>query len=288
VDGGSPFAYVSAVAPAQFQVDVVTNRPLTGGYFVLELASAHGNPVAEAAPGQFVMLRGEWGRDLLNGRAFSVLQPIDSRTFTVLLKVFGRGTALLQQTAPGDRLTVTGPLGRGFPAPTRERTQLLVAGGVGIPPLHLQARAAAATGFADRVEMFYGGRSAADLVLLDELERWGIKTVLTTEDGSSSRPSGADLRVEQGRVTGPLQARLERAAASGEAVEILSCGPTPMLRAVRSIGLAQGVPTYLCLEEQMACGFGVCLGCAVPVYGAKPYKYCCTDGPVFEANEVRW
>jgi dihydroorotate dehydrogenase electron transfer subunit len=288
VDVRSPFAYVSAVAPAQFQVDVVTNRPLTGGYFVLELASARANPVAEATPGQFVMLRGEWGRDLLNGRAFSVLQSIDSRMFSVLLKVFGRGTALMQRMEPGDRLTVTGPLGRGFPAPSRERTQLLVAGGVGIPPLHLQARMAAATGFADRVEMLYGGRSAADLVLVDELERWGITTVLATEDGSSSRPSGAELRVEQGRVTAPLLTRLERAAARGEAVEILSCGPTPMLRAVRSIGLAQRVPTYLCLEEQMACGFGVCLGCAVPVHGPKPYKYCCTDGPVFEANEVRW
>jgi dihydroorotate dehydrogenase electron transfer subunit len=288
VDGGSGIAYVSAVAPAQFQVDVVTNRPLTGGYFVLELASARANPVAEAAPGQFVMLRGEWGRDLLNGRAFSVLQSIDSRTFSVLLKVFGRGTALMQRMEPGDRFTVTGPLGHGFPAAARERTQLLVAGGVGIPPLHLQARIAAATGLADRVEMLYGGRSAADLVLVDELERWGITTVLATEDGSSSRPSGAELRVEQGRVTTPLSTRLERAAARGEAVEILSCGPTPMLRAVRSIGLAHRVPTYLCLEEQMACGFGVCLGCAVPVHGAKPYKYCCTDGPVFEANEVRW
>ena len=279
MDVGSTIAYVSAVAPAQFQVDVVTNRPLTGGYFVLELASARANPVAEAAPGQFVMLRGEWGRDLLNGRAFSVLQPIDSRRFSVLLKVFGRGTALLQQMQPGDRLTVTGPLGRGFPASTGERTQLLVAGGVGLPPLHLQARTAAAAGHADRVEMLYGGRSAADLVLTDELADWGITTVLATEDGSQG---------EQGRVTAPLLARLDRAAATGEAVEILSCGPTPMLRAVRSIGLDRKIPTYLCLEEMMACGFGVCLGCAVPVYGAKPYKYCCTDGPVFEANEVRW
>lgn len=279
VDGGPPIAYVSAVAPAQFQVDVVTNRPLTGGYFVLELASAHANPVAEAQPGQFVMLRGEWGRDLLNGRAFSVLQPIDSRRFSVLLKVFGRGTALLQQSKPGDRLTATGPLGRGFPAPSRERTQLLVAGGVGLPPLHLQARVAAAAGLADRVEMLYGGRSADDLVLVDELAGWGVPTVLATEDGS---------RGEQGRVTGPLLARLERAAANNEAIEILSCGPTPMLRAVRAIGLERQLPTYLCLEEQMACGFGVCLGCAVPVYGAKPYKYCCTDGPVFEASEVRW
>ncbi len=71
-------------------------------------------------------------------------------------------------------------------------------------------------------------------------------------------------------------------------MEILACGPTPMLAAVRKLGLEAGVPTLLCLEERMACGFGECLGCAVPVYGPKPYQYCCTDGPVFDAKQVRW
>ena len=270
--------YDSRVAPAQFKVDVVANRPLTGGYFVLELTSKQANPVADASPGQFVMLRGEWGRDLINGRAFSVLQPIDSHRFSVLLKVFGRGTALMQQMAPGDRMTVTGPLGSGFPEYSGRR-QLLVAGGVGLPPLHFHARTAVERGRGDAVEMFYGGRSADDLVLTEQLDEWGVRTTLATEDGS---------RGERGRVTAPLLARLRAAAESHERVEMLACGPTPMLGAVREIGLELGVPTYLCLEEMMACGFGVCLGCAVPVYGAKPYKYCCTDGPVFDAREVRW
>ena len=263
---------------AQFQVDVAENQPLSGGYVVLELASARANPVAEAKPGQFVMLRGEWGRDLLNGRAFSVLEPIDSRRFSVLFKVFGRGTALMQQMKVGDRMTVTGPLGRGF-SPPSGRTQLLVAGGVGLPPLHLHARVAAAAGRASELEMFYGGRTADDLVLTDQLDAWGIRTQLATEDGT---------RGERGRVTAPLLARLDQAARDKEDVELLACGPTPMLKAVRQIGLGRGVPTYLCLEEMMACGFGVCLGCAVPVHGPKPYAYCCTDGPVFEAREVRW
>src|SRR5262245_61813293 len=149
---------------AQFQVDVAANRPLSGGYVVLELVSPHANPVAEARPGQFVMLRGEWGRDLLNGRAFSVLEPIDSRRFSVLFKAFGRGTALMQQMKVGDRMTVTGPLGHGFPAPSG-RTQLLVAGGGGPPPPHLPARAAAASGGASGNEVFFGGRPAGGLVL---------------------------------------------------------------------------------------------------------------------------
>jgi dihydroorotate dehydrogenase electron transfer subunit len=225
------------------------------------------------------MLRGEWGRDLLNGRAFSVLHAPDARRFSVLAKVFGRGTALLQAMKAGDSLRVTGPLGSHFPEPSDERTQILVAGGVGLPPLHLQAREAAARGKADRVEMFYGGRTSDDLVLLHELAEFGVKVTLSTEDGS---------RGTKGLVTAPLVARLEAATARGETVELLSCGPTPMLKAVRDLALERGVPAYLCLEEQMACGYGVCLGCAVPVYGPRPYKYCCSDGPVFPAQEVRW
>lgn len=264
---------------AQFTARVAANRPLTGGYFQLDLETDAATPIDRTRAGQFVMLRGDWGRDLINGRAFSILEAPDPRHLSVLAKVFGRGTARLEASQPGDPITVTGPLGTPFPAPRTDRTQLLVAGGVGLPPLHLYSRQAAAAGVAGHVEMLYGGRTADDIVLTEPFKGWGVALEVSTDDGT---------RGVEGRVTVALEARLERAKANGEVVEILSCGPTPMLRSVRTIGLARGISTHLCLEEQMACGFGVCLGCAVPVYGPRPYKYCCTDGPVFDAREVRW
>ncbi|MEM6995300.1 MAG: dihydroorotate dehydrogenase electron transfer subunit, partial [Myxococcota bacterium] len=255
-----------------------------GGYHIvtaqLDDTAPGQSPLADVQPGRFVMLRGDWGRELLNPRAFSVLDADADGEFSVLLKAYGRGTRRLCAMREGDPLTVTGPLGRGFAPPTAEGpTQLLVAGGVGLPPLHLQARRAAAAGLSRKVEVLYGGRNAADLVLTEDFTAWDVATRYATEDGSVG---------DRGYVTVALAQRLEAAAAAGEAVEILACGPTPMLRAVAPIGLAAGVATWLCLEEQMACGFGVCLGCAVPVYGEKPYRYCCTDGPVFDAREVRW
>ncbi len=271
--------------PSQFQARVVGHEPLRGGYFLLELQSrpdaADPAPLAGVVPGQFVMLRGEWGRDPINPRAFSVLDADASGRFRVLLKAYGRGTGRLCAMDEGERVTVTGPLGRGHFAPPTPAgpVQLLVAGGVGLPPLHLQARRAAAAGLARRVELFYGGRNADDLVLLSDFEGWGVSMALSTEDGSVG---------DTGFVTVPLARRLARAEAEGAPVEILACGPTPMLKAVRHLGLAHRVPTFLCLEEEMACGFGVCLGCAVPVYGERPYAYCCSDGPVFDAREVRW
>lgn len=270
--------------PTQLGARVRHTRHLRGGYHILEadlsdVAPGH-SPLRNVRPGRFVMLRGAWGRELQNPRAFSVLDSDADGWFSVLLKPYGQGTRRLCNTASGDPLMVTGPLGRGFaPARSEGATQLLVAGGVGLPPLHLQARRAAAAGLSNKVELLYGGRDRDDLVLLEDFEGWDVAMHLATEDGSVG---------ERGYVTVALERRLELAAQRGEQVEILSCGPTPMLHAVRKIGLARGVQTWLCLEEEMACGFGVCLGCAVPVYGAKPYRYCCTDGPVFDAREVRW
>jgi len=274
----SPVPY-EAVVSAYFGARVEERTSLGGGYFVLSLIADVPTPIAATVPGQFVMLRGEWGRDLLNPRAFSVFEVFDARRFSILAKVFGRGTARLAAAAPGDRITVTGPLGRGFTPPRKGCTQLLVAGGIGLPPLHLQARRAVEAGTPSSVEMLYGGRTREDLILVEDLESWGVPHGLATDDGSVGI---------HGRVTRLLEERLDRAEAASEEVEILSCGPTPMLAAVRKIGLAREVQTYLCLEENMACGFGVCLGCAVPVHGPRPYQYCCTDGPVFDAKEVRW
>lgn len=270
---------MDAPQPAQFEARVEANRRLSGGYFLLELAASAPTPVYAARPGQFVMIRGEWGRELLNPRAFSVLSAPDPTRLTILAKAYGEGTRRLKAARAGERVVVTGPLGVGFPPARSGERDLLVAGGVGLPPLHFYARAAAESGRAAQVELFYGGRDRGDLVLHEELERLGVRVAFATEDGSV----GA-----RGYVTAPLQARLEAAARAEEAVRVLACGPTPMLAAVRRLGLSRRVPTFLCLEENMACGFGVCLGCAVPVYGPKPYRYCCTEGPVFDAREVRW
>ncbi|MDC0671715.1 dihydroorotate dehydrogenase electron transfer subunit [Nannocystis radixulma] len=264
---------------AQFEVRVEANRRLSGGYFLLELAAAEATPVAAAIPGQFVMLRGEWGRELLNPRAFSILDAPDDRRFSILAKAYGEGTRRLKLVEPGDRLVTTGPLGVAFPRPAPGVRDLLVAGGVGLPPLHFYARMAHRAGLSGHVEMHYGGRNRDDLVLLEDLEAWNVATHFATEDGSAG---------VRGYVTAALAPRLDVAAREGEAVRVLACGPTPMLAAVRRLVLERGVQAHLCLEENMACGFGVCLGCAVPVYGAKPYRYCCTDGPVFDAREVRW
>jgi len=185
---------------------------------------------------------------------------------------------LMERSPPGARVSVLGPLGNSFPVPSANMTDLLVAGGVGLPPLFMQAESAARLGMADGSEMLYGGRTSRDLVLLGEMRSLGIAMHLVTEDGSLGR---------RGRVTDELEARIERwrAADSDRRLRIMSCGPREMLWAVGRIAQNCDIECYLSLEEQMACGIGVCLGCAVAAR-TRQYRYVCKEGPVFPAAEV--
>jgi dihydroorotate dehydrogenase electron transfer subunit len=259
-----------------FEAPIVENRSLGGGYFVLRLGGCES--LAGSRPGQFVMVRGDWGRDPLLPRAFSLLSSGLDGHAEILAKTVGPGTALLERSAPGALLSILGPLGTSFPAPSPETTDLLVAGGVGLPPLFMQAEHAARQQLAAQSEVVYGGRASQDLVLLAEMRALGVPLHLTTEDGS------VGLR---GRVTAALEARLEqlRSSQQGRKVRIMSCGPNAMLWAVGRIARDRGIECHLSLEEQMACGIGVCLGCAIPAR-SRPFRYVCKDGPVFLASDV--
>ena len=255
-----------------FEARVARNESLSGGYFRLSLAGCH--PLAASRPGQFVMLRGDWERDPLLPRAFSLLSVGSDGEAAILAKTVGRGTALLERAGVGARISVLGPLGTAFPAPSPDVIDLLVGGGVGIPPIYLQAAAAARAGLAPRSEILYGGRRTADLVLLEEMTAFGVGLHLATEDGTTGR---------HGRITAELEARL--AVHAGKPVRIMACGPNAMLWAIGRIARERQIPCFISVEEQMACGIGVCLGCAVPAR-SRPFRYVCKDGPVFDAADI--
>jgi dihydroorotate dehydrogenase electron transfer subunit len=255
-----------------FTARIAENRSLGGGYFVIRLRDCES--LGAAKPGQFVMIRGDWERDPLLPRAFSLMSVGPEGRADILAKTVGRGTALLERALPGARMSVLGPLGSTFPEPRPDALDLLVAGGVGLPPIYMQAELAAQRGLVGQCEVLYGGRGAPDLVLLAEMRAMGATLSLTTEDGAVGT---------KGLVTAALEARL--AQHRGRAIRIMGCGPNAMLWAVARIAKAREVPCFISLEEQMACGIGVCLGCAIPAR-SRPFRYVCSNGPVFDAADV--
>jgi len=257
-----------------FTATLAAHETLGPALFVLRLAGCE--PLADCRPGQFAMIRGDWGLDPLLPRAFSIMAVGAGGTAEILVKTIGKGTALMERARVGAGFQLLGPLGTAFPAPEPGRADWLVAGGVGLAPLLFQAERAAQAGLARKVRLFYGGRSVEDLVLVDRLARAGIDLVLATENGS---------RGARGYVTEVLLAELG-ARGGGHRPVLMACGPDPMLVAVARLARHRNLKTYLSLESEMACGFGICLGCAVAC-ASKPYRYTCKDGPVMDLDDLR-
>ena len=270
----------SAAAPIREAARVLDQRR-DGAGRVLRLA-VPGWPGAQ--PGQFLMIAaGAEGavprHDPLLPRPMAVYRDLSREAgsaepaIEILYRVVGRGTALLADARPGDRMALVGPLGRGFPVSEEGGPALLVGGGTGIASLYELARALRAVG--RPVAVLLGARVADELIGRRDFEALDVELVLATEDGSVG---------EAGRVTAPLEARLRDVAAGAE---VFAVGPTPMMRACASLARSFGVRCFVSLENPMACGFGVCLGCAAP-RAEGGVSLVCRAGPVFEAHEIDW
>jgi len=215
-------------------------------------------------PGQFAMLGldpDRTHRDPLLPRPMAVYRQVDGG-LEFRFKVVGRGTKLLSGLRRGDVLSLLGPLGNGFPAP--RPGDWLVGGGTGIASLYELARDAPRG-----VRVRLGGRSRGDILGLTDFEALGADLAVATDDGSA----GA-----KGFVTEIVT------PAAGETV--FACGPDGMMRRAHQLATAAGASCLVSLENNMACGFGVCLGCAVRT--RTGFRYVCTHGPVFPSETLPW
>ncbi len=214
------------------------------------------------APGQFVNVE-------LDGcylrRPISVCDW-DERTITLIYKVVGEGTALMAGLRPGARLDLLTGLGNGFDVTKGSRRELLVGGGVGVPPLYNLAKRLLADG--REVAVVLGFNTAAEVFYRDEFAQLGCRVVVATADGTEG---------VRGFVTDAIRE-------SGLTYDYFyACGPLPMLRALSDATKCSG---QLSFEERMGCGFGACMGCSCKTrYGNKRI---CKEGPVLTKEEVIW
>jgi NAD(P)H-flavin reductase len=187
----------------------------------------------------------------------------------------GPGTERLCGLEPGERVWVNGPLGRPFSVPRELNPDatgaVLVGGGIGVAPLAILRRQLAERGVATRILLGFRDRDHAGGI--DDL--FGCCEVrLASEDGHAGH---------QGYVTDLLAVLLEGGDSGGAVV--YACGPPAMLEAVRQMCGERGTPCELAMESPMACGFGACFGCAVPLAGGG-FMRLCVDGPVVGSEQV--
>lgn len=259
----------------QTTATLVAKQDLGADYWVLTL---HVPGVAQVAgAGQFVLVAArpiEDGQtDPLLLRPFSFLsRDPDAGTVELFLRVVGRGTDLMTRWPLQARVNCLGPLGGRWPMPG-DGPALLVAGGVGMPPL-LDLAVSLRSGPRE-VHVFYGGRSAEHIHLVDRFEAAGAFVHVCTDDGSLG---------QRGTNVAALEAWIADHGVAG--ATIYGCGPEAMLRALAASEAAGAAEhNWVSMEAPMACGIGVCRGCAVP-HRDGGYRMVCVDGPVFEASEM--
>lgn len=262
---------------------ILRNEPHGEIFYRLEVSVP--GPV-EFTPGQFAMVSGWPGNDPLLPRPLAIFHSRSSAkgkcTVEFVYKVVGRGTALLSGMHPGEPLSLTLPLGRGFDLGKGGRLYWLVGGGVGFSTV-FPAAAALAWQKAE-FEMFLGSRTRRQLPP-KELTPAGPapgRVHLCTEDGTAGF---------YGRVTDAVRERMvSLSAAAASRLTILACGPREMLKELALAAADRGAEMQASLENHMACGFGVCWGCVVALRDGEgtAYRRVCKEGPVFDAREVVW
>ena len=289
--------------PVQERCSITKTRLESSEHYTVKIATK--SIARNALPGQFVQIRLP-DSGIFLPRPFSFLRS-ESNSFEILFKVVGVGTKLLSNLPVGTELDVIGPLGNGFDfSLAKSFSQIVfVAGGVGIPPLiHVSQKFRSSI----KKTALIGAASKDYLLFINELLELGWNVKIATDDGSYGHT---------GFITELLEEIIHVNCNNGvngndidekNRIMVLACGPYQMLRRCAVLTASSDIWCQVAMEQPMACGFGVCLGCALALTiptedlsfnnsekleqrkekNGEDYALVCRDGPVFNAKHIKW
>jgi len=313
----SPQEHTPARNRGLYKATVLANKPVRTHFYRLRLRFTDEAATAFSAfkPGQFVQLDAsnlalpaaekiptalaeKAGRNILLRRPFSFAEVTtegDATVAELLYRVFGPATLRMTTLRPQDTVSILGPLGNGFSVPPDKSLALLVAGGMGLPPIQLLAQYLANDHPTIETIAFAGAKTKTSLPFesaLDEISqnlgfavpefaRYGVPSQIATDDGSVGFA---------GLVTDCVEKYLQTKSPEPAKTIIFGCGPEPMLAALATLAARHNIQCQISMERRMACGIGLCQSCAVecrqPGTDQTTYRLCCEDGPVFDAEQV--
>jgi dihydroorotate dehydrogenase electron transfer subunit len=255
---------------------IISNTQLATGLWKMSFRSLNISS-QDILPGQFISIRINESWDHPLRRPMSIA-GVRQDVVSIIYKIFGSGTHELSTKTKGDSVNILGPLGNNFTGWDRVAKPILVGGGVGLAPilfLHEQCQQMGIQSI-----LVVGAKTSKEHFLDHDPSN---HLYLTTDDNSLG-------------INGTVLDALQPLSISDNNVKIFACGPEPMLIALQSFAISQNIEAQLAVESYMACGFGICQGCAIRrntkresldkhTYHKK-YSLVCMDGPVYEANEV--
>jgi len=277
------------------QANLISHKAYQGEQYHMMLKAPETS--AHAKPGHFVHI--QCNESIFMRRPMSIMRS-DSKNkmIEILYKVHGAGTDALSNKKIGDKIDLIGPIGQPFKMKGYKKRPLLIGGGVGIPPMIFLAEHIKNTTKNLKPLVLMGSeipfpfKNQPSKIIINEmpsdvtasmtlLEDWKIASRLTSLKDYAGCFGGhvtelADIWLEK---LDPDQR---------EEVEIFSCGPTLMLKAISKLAKKYNLSCQVSLEEYMACAVGGCAGCTVLIKteNGNEMKRVCVDGPVFEAKNV--
>ena len=191
------------------------------------------------------------------------------KTFSILYHTIGIGTNILSKLKKNERVKIIGPLGNPIPFNHASKNFLLIAGGIGIAPLVWLGDTLVANN--KNVTMLIGGRSKNHIFPIKKLKQ-EIEVEIFTDDGSLGTKGLATKKINN---------------FLSWTDEIILCGPEPMFVSAHEIIKQYDghIPAYALFEKEMACGIGICYGCAIKDKKNNP-QLVCTKGPSFELSNI--
>lgn len=260
--------------PVNVKSKLISKEELIPGIFKFSVQAE--KIIKSAKPGNFIEIRVNNNIEPFLRRPISIYNmDREKGILEFIFQVKGNGTKILSERNEGELIDIVGPLGFGTFKYSDYKNLSIIGGGIGIFPLYELAKCAKQD---DKNINTYLGFRNKDLVVLEkEFEQVSNHLTITTDDGSYS---------QKGFAIDFLRKDIEK----NKVDCIYACGPLPMLKAVRELSIEKGIPCQISLEEKMACGLGVCLGCAVKTTKSSKespeYWHVCKAGPVFQAKDV--
>jgi dihydroorotate dehydrogenase electron transfer subunit len=254
--------------------EVVVNKAINAEYRYLLLNCSE--EAAQALPGQFFQLlcpQPEGEQPFLRRPMSLYGADPDKRQVEFLYKVTGAGTRGLDTLRPGDRLDIMGPLGVGFTLDPSWRHIVAVGRGAGLATLAPLAKAAKANG--THVTAILSARRPDLVVSVELFESHGADVIAVTDSESTSGPANVE------RI-------LRRQIADDRCDAFFTCGSSRLMRVQQRLAQEFGLPGQVAMEQQMACGIGLCYCCVrdFNVNGEIVNRRVCWDGPVFDLMEA--
>ncbi len=260
--------------PELLLAELVNKQQLKKDLFKFSIKAP--NIVKNSKPGNFVEIRVSEQTEPFLRRPISIYNlDRENGILEFIFQVKGKGTEILSKKEVGSSIDVVGPLGYGTFKYEEYQNIAIIGGGIGIFPLYELAKCAKNNN--KNVNTYIGFRNQELVVLEEEFKQVSNNLVLTTDDGSYGKKGFAINFLEEDINKEKIDS-------------IFACGPLPMLKAVQKLAAEKNIPCQISLEEKMACGLGVCLGCAVKTASSPKdspeYLHVCKAGPVFNSKDV--